>query len=130
MIKVYQTRYGGEKAPLEKRGNCVQAGIASILEMKRDDVLDISQDESDDWYESLQDWPQARGFNLVCFPYLATGGSPLRLPGYYMVGGKHIATGIEHVQVALNGELIHCPLSPDRIAPMEPDTCWLIYKIV
>jgi hypothetical protein len=128
-MKVYQTRFGGETAPPEQQGNCAQACIASILEMGLDDVIDISKYGDNDFYDKLCEWLMARGYYMICFPFEDRDGKPLRLPGYYIVGGTQVVSGAKHVEVAFNGEIIHDPISPDFISKIQPTEIWLIYPL-
>jgi hypothetical protein len=129
MKKVYQTRFGGENAPPEKRGNCAQACIASILELNLDDAFDISQYGDDVFYDEITKWLNDKGYHMICFPYLDIHNLPLKLPGYYIIGGTQKASGIKHVEVAFNGEIVHDPVSPIFISEIIPTEIWLIYPM-
>jgi hypothetical protein len=130
MIKVYQTRFGGENSPKEKQGNCAQACIASLLELLLEETFDITLYDDRDWYDHLANWLHQRGYHMICFPYLDVDNKPLKLPGYYIVGGKQKASGTKHVVIASNGELVHDPLFPDGgISEIEPTEIWLIYPL-
>lgn len=129
MKKIYQTRFGGANAAPEQRGNCAQACIASILELTLEDTFDISQYSDDDFYDNLTKWLNQRGYHMICFPYLDIHNQPLKLPGYYLVGGTQVSSGVRHVEVACNGEIIHDPISPNFISTIEPSEIWLIYPL-
>jgi hypothetical protein len=129
MKKVYQNRFGGEAAPVEKRGNCAQACIASILELPLEETFDISAYGDDEFYDCLTGWLNKKGYHMICFPYLDIHNQPLRLPGYYIIGGTQLASGVKHVEVAYNGEIVHDPVSPNFISVIEPKEIWLIYPL-
>jgi len=129
MKPVYQTRFGGEYALPEERGNCAQACIASILELNLEDSFDISQYGDGDFYDELTTWLNKKGYHMICFPYLDINNKPLKMPGYYIVGGTQKASGIKHVEVAFNGEIIHDPVSLNFISVIEPTEIWLIYPL-
>ena len=127
MKKIYQTRFGGEHS--DSKGNCAQACIASILELNLTETFDISEYGDDEFYDILTAWLNERGYHMICFPYLDRDGIPLKLPGYYIVGGIQVTSGIKHVEVAFNGNIIHDPISPDFISVIWPTEIWLIYPL-
>jgi hypothetical protein len=128
--QVYQTRFGGDKAPKEKQGNCAQACIASLLELPLEEAFDISKYDDDNFHDHLTVWLNKRGYHMVCFPYLDINNQPLKLPGYYIVGGNQEVSGVKHVEIAFNGKIIHDPLFPDgRISVIKPTEVWIIYPL-
>jgi len=129
MKRVYQTRFGGESAPPEHQGNCAQACIASILELDLDDVIDITKYDDDIFFDKLREWLMDRGYFLMCISSHDWDGKPMRLPGYYIVGGPQVSSGVKHVEVAYNGEIIHDPISPNFISRIDPKEIWLIYPL-
>jgi len=129
MNKIYQNRFGGANAPDGKKGNCVQACIASILELNLEDTFDITQYGDGDFYDVLTAWLNKRGYHMICFPYLDRDNKPLNLQGYYIIGGTQITSGIKHAEVAFNGEIIHDPISPNFISQIQPFEIWLIYPM-
>jgi hypothetical protein len=66
---------------------------------------------------------------MICFPYLDIENKPLELPGYYIVGGTQIKSGVKHVEVAFNGRIVHDPITPYAITTIEPSEIWLIYPL-
>lgn len=124
MKKVYQTRF-----TIQDKGNCAQACIASILELELNEAFDVSQYGDEEFYDALCTWLLERGYYMICFPYLGRDNKPLKLPGYYIIGGEQVTSGVKHVEVAYNGEIIHDPISPNFISEIFPTEIWLIYPL-
>ena len=110
MKPVKQTRLHKGLLPIEDRGNCFPACIASILEMEVEYVIQIQQHyDNPKWNYVLADWLNERGYvwrlpnegeDLTDKYVLAIGGSP-RFPTE------------THVVIYLNGKLAHDP-HPDN----------------
>jgi hypothetical protein len=100
VIPVDQTTFG------KPNGNCLQAALASILELPLAEVPHVGP--YDDWWERLSQWALTRGFELLCLTLGA--GPPPR--GYYLASGP-AARGLMHTCVYRGGELAHDP-HPDR----------------
>jgi hypothetical protein len=58
MIHVFQTKFGRD------RGNCLQACIASVLEMDIDKIPDFQSSESG-WFRALIDWCEEYDLGLL-----------------------------------------------------------------
>ena len=96
MKPVFQTVFDSVK------GNCLQASLASVLEVSLDEVPDLA--ERDDWYGMLNKWlRETYGVEVVCIP--VGGWTP---PGFHLTGGDG-GRGMEHVVVGKDGEMIHNP---------------------
>ena len=108
MIPVFQTRFGGKDVPVEERGNCFQAAVASILELPLDVVPNIQEyDDNLDWYDIFSKWLEKFGFGFLCFP---AGGSGI-IQGYHLIGCKSttLGEGECHTLVGFNQEVAHDP---------------------
>ena len=96
MKPVFQTVFDSVK------GNCLQASLASVLEVPLDEVPDLA--ERDDFLEALNKWlRETYGVEVVCIP--AGGWTP---PGIHLTGGLEPG-GLEHIVVGRDGEMIHNP---------------------
>ncbi len=103
MIPVYQTRYGS------KKGNCFQAALASLFELKLDAVPDFCNKYSthtDEWYVQYLKWLNKRGYTSI------TIKDNLSRPNYkncyLLVTGKN-ANGVNHCVIYRNGKPVHNP---------------------
>ncbi|KKM20550.1 hypothetical protein LCGC14_1644400, partial [marine sediment metagenome] len=103
------------------KGNCLQASLASALEVSLDTVPDLA--ERDDWYEALNTWlRETYGVEVVCVP--AGGWTP---PGIPLTGGMG-ARGLEHVVVCKGGAMIHDP-HPKNGGLSEEKEHWLFVAV-
>lgn len=64
MKPVVQTRRGGHDVPPEQRGDCMQASIASILEVPIERVQ-IPHSDDEHWWDTAQRGVRALGYALV-----------------------------------------------------------------
>ena len=113
MIKVYQTRFGGEDAPMEKQGNCFQACVATVLQMPLEEAFDCTSLQSEDhWFDDFNEWLEQYG--LGCIWFETSEEKPMSAS---IIRGIHIAecksktlyNGERHAIVIRNGELFHDP---------------------
>jgi hypothetical protein len=103
------------------KGNCLQASLASALELSLEAVPDLIQ--RDDWHEALNKWlRETYGVEVVCVP--AGGWTP---PGIHLTGGKG-ARGLEHVVVSKDGAMIHDP-HPKNGGLSEEKEHWLFVVV-
>ena len=88
-------------------GNCLQASLASVLEVPLESVPHFSRDESDaTFYAAVRRWLIAQhGLTVMCFPesYWAE-----HQPVYHLISGRS-PCGSEHVVVARDGDVVHDP---------------------
>jgi hypothetical protein len=61
---VQQTKRGGLNVPLEERGDCLNAAIASVLEVPIERVV-IPWSEDEHWWDSTQRACETLGFRMV-----------------------------------------------------------------
>lgn len=123
MKPVDQTQFAGEGAG----GNCVQASLASILNLPLSDVphfLEIANTPQE-WEFAFEDWLAERGIGFV------------RREGEYIWDGYYLASGpsprgVSHMVVYHDGNLVHDP-HPSRaginavsriyvLAPLDPSS--------
>lgn len=104
MKPVMQTKRGGEDAPLEERGDCLNAALASILEVPIERVV-ISWSEDEHWWDSTQRAVKDHGYELVV-------ASTHIWPGTYWIAtvpSLNLGGGETHAIVMRDGEVAHDP---------------------
>lgn len=112
MHKVEQTRTGGPDNPDGEHGNCLQAAIASILELPLEIAPDLS-DFPDDWWDTLQEWAAILGYYFLNFESSYTIEDLQGwLKGPAMVGVKSINGDYGHM-IVVSPEEVWNP-SPNR----------------
>lgn len=115
MKPVFQTRFGGIKAPPEEAGNCWQAAVASVLEIPLEEAFDLTKyDETDEehWFEQYNKW--LFGYGLACIYFRSTKEQPITcsvLLGYHIAECKSatLKNGEYHVVVIKDGHVVHDP---------------------
>ena len=117
MKPVYQTREG------YPNGNCLQACIASVLEVSLDDVPEIPP-ESADWVADLHTILAPYGYYTVD---ITTDGT---IPqGWHLIAGKSPRGDFYHSVVGLDGEMVHDPhLSGDGLRTTEAFTLFVTFN--
>lgn len=105
MTPVVQTIFYDPAVP-GRMGNCLQAAIASVLDLPLDEVPHFVQNDEDsdgevNWSTSLGVWLGLRG--------LQVDPTAEPLPGEaYLVTGRS-ARGVMHMVVYRDGDLVHDP---------------------
>ena len=100
MIPINQTQFAGQGVG----GNCVQACVASLLELPVEDVphfLEIAA-SPDEWELAYEDWLESRGLVNLRFEYHHI------FEGFYLATGPSVR-GVNHMTVFYDGELAHDP---------------------
>lgn len=114
MTPVDQTRFYDPTAPVEEqRGNCLQAVIASLLDLPLDAVPHFVQDHVDsdgckDWWDSLVEFVRSHGWN----PYAAVPVSDYPDQHLFVSGPSPRGVGDDglwHVVIYRSGEMVHDP---------------------
>lgn len=118
MIPVDQTRSGAID------GNCLEACIASILELPLEAVPDLAcrahdGTDGEHWMEPLTRFARIHGYAVA---YVTD--AHLRPRGHHIACGPSDAGG--HAVVALDGRIVHCP-HPSRLGFRMPVTWWLLF---
>lgn len=110
MKPVYQTRFGGPDDPEEEQGNCMQAALASIFEVRLEDAPDFTGEiVNGKWFLSLEAWLARRNLELVVVGAGCHFTPPVE--GYYIqcVESTTLGEGEGHTVVAKNGQVVHDP---------------------
>ncbi len=136
MNPVFQTRFGGSKAPRAEQGNCMAACLASIFEIRLGAVPDFDISELVDgegYLKQLQAWLRPKGLWCVS---LDLDGQDWRPLGWAMVGVNSEAldterTGDGHIVVAYDGEIVHDPNPKSQKGPRDYKTreWWVFVKL-
>ena len=131
MKPVFQTTFGGPKAPIEERGNCFSACVASILELPIEQVPTFVIE--DDWHIAAQTWLNARGLWLLSLPWDDEWGAIVLEPfgGYHIIGGQSPRGEHGHSVVGLRGEIVHDPHpSGEGIRPPNAEFPWELSVLI
>jgi len=103
MKKVYQTKFGA------REGNCLQACIASILELTLEEVPDFcSEFEGEKYYEQFVKWLNKKGLSALPVNVEDDLNRPNYKGCYLIVGGKN-SDGVMHAVIYKDGKLVHNP---------------------
>lgn len=106
---VSQTRFGGSQHPPEEQGNCVQAAIASLLNIPLVEAFDavaaytVEEAGGSHWFHALERWARERGLR-VWWQERALSG----VMGLADVNSIDLP-GDRHVVVARGLEIVHDP---------------------
>lgn len=122
---------GDPLPPIGDRGNCMQAAVASILNLTLDDVpnfIDHARDDDHElpedvppaWFESLLGFLVSRGYSLVV--------TTVPLPGLGLMSGRSPRGPWTHLVVAEGPDVVHDP-HPDRTGVTEPDSWWYLVPL-
>ncbi len=99
MKPVYQTKFG-------PHGNCMQAAIASILELSLDDVPDFPTDDGDKQMGAVNAFLRPYGIILIHVTY----SNKAKIPNlYHLLDGEGCKDGVMHTTVAFAGKTVHDP---------------------
>ncbi len=99
MKPVYQDRFGG------KEGNCMQAAIASILEVPMTEVPHFMLYDTDDWWEKYEDWTKQFGLQ----PIGIDPNGVWKPKGWHLIIGGSPRGEFDHVVVGFAGVAVHDP---------------------
>lgn len=123
MIKVFQTRYGKEE------GNCYQACLASILEMKLEDVPDfcnLYKEPFGQWQIEANKWLRRFGLATITIqPNFRSVHDKEVLKGCHLIVTGKNNDGVNHCCIYKNGACIHNPNK--KCKGIKPDTIDLIF---
>lgn len=84
-------------------GDCFRACVASILELRLDDVPNIQNSDNHDWWQAWNDWLEPRKI------YLCAWAGDWRPKGYSILTVKSKAHAWHHAVVALDSRPIWNP---------------------
>lgn len=124
MRPVDQTEFG-------ERGNCVQACVASLLELPLEAVPHFLLDENGELdehraWKRMDTWLAGRGLERKMF-YLWPGWEKcMRAQGFHLIGGDGPRSR-GHLVVGCSGTMIHDP-HPSRAGLVKPEEFWFLVK--
>ena len=119
MMPVYQDKFGLDWTKPDA-GNCLQACLASVLEVALDAVPHFVVLE--DHHDAMNRWLlEHYGLYVLAFP--STGPEPWA-QGYYLQSGKG-PRGAEHIVVMKDGELAHDPIGENGPGLSEVTCTWV-----
>lgn len=129
MRLVYQTKFGGNDAPLEEQGNCFQACVASILELPIEEAFDCRSYADNGWFDEFNKWLSK--YDLGCIAFDHSIEKPLacsEIKGYAIMECKSetLYHGERHVVIIKDGSLVH---DPNRHAQRQGE-CQGFYLLV
>ena len=105
MRYVQQTILAGRGCTPKTTGNCLQAAIASVLNLSLDEVPHFAAIKGN-WWDEFREWLWRRGLDVVYLQFSAIEKMPP--VGPYIVNGVS-PRGYGHSVVYLNGHLEHDP---------------------
>lgn len=130
MFEVYQDRFGGDDAPIDKQGNCFQACVATILQMPLEEAFDCCSYPDDMWFDEFNKWLKQYGLGCIFVEHSMEKPIPhTEFIGLYMVQcqSETLYQGNHHVVVASDGEFLH---DPHPLANGQLGDCRGIYIFV
>ncbi len=112
MNPIFQTKFGGKDAPLGEQGNCVQACVASLLEIPLDEAFDSRPYSDEIWFDEFNKWLGRRGLYCIAFDHSVE--KPLmctQIMGYAIMDCMSVSLyqGEHHVVIIKNQEVVHDP---------------------
>lgn len=113
MIPVTQTILHDD--PEGRVGNCLQAAVASALNLELDEVPHFAQEEL--WELSMLEWLKARGFMVLTCPVIRH----IPLGVAYGISPR----GVMHAVVVQDGAMVFDP-HPSRAGLVRVDGAWMI----
>lgn len=105
MKPVFQDIFHSEDNEEGHKGNCLQACIASLLELPLSGVPHFVEHEGGDWFEEMNKWLVAREGLYAVNLDESTFHPP---PGYAILNGLS-ERGVMHSVIIRNGKLVHDP---------------------
>lgn len=124
MKPIHQTLFG------DKRGNCLQAAVASVLELSLDEVPNFSDwYKYTDWAKWIDEWTVPRGFYMIDVPvstFISEDGELYKPHGYHLLNGKSPRGDFYHVIVCKDGKKIHDPY-PEGDCELATEETWVLF---
>ncbi len=105
--------------PEGRPGNCLQACVASILELSLEEVPHFVENEEVEWQHAMIQWFKEKGYSIF-------GTDGLYKPTGYCIACGLSERGFRHAVVWKDGELIHDP-HPSRAGILETDWFYIIF---
>lgn len=117
MIPIKQNIIVGN--PEGRKGNCMQAGIASLLELSLEEVPHFIEQEN--WWEFTKNWLLQKGY------ILRERSRKEQVIGYSLAIGLS-PRNIYHCVVALDGNIVF-DVHPTNAGLLDIDYYWILEKI-
>ena len=99
-------------------GNCMNAALASILEIKIEDIPCFEDMDKYEWFPALSEWLEKLGFYLIRFNYT------IFFRGYFIVNGIS-PRGTLHSVVYKDDQMVHDP-HPSRGGILKIRSIWVL----
>ena len=128
--QINQTCFGSTDSPIEQQGNCLQACIATVLQIPLEEAFDCRfHEDNGGWFDDFNEWLEQ--YNLGCIYLEHTKEKPLtcsEIKGIFIMEcmSKTLYQGDRHVVVMRGGDLLHDPNPNAR----EQGECQGIYLFV
>ena len=106
-------------------GDCLRACIASVLELRREDVPDFAQDFGHRWFRELVRWAEQRNLHAFCVSTesLITNVHPNNL--FWIAFGECVR-GYRHTVVCQSNVVVWDP-HPSRAGLLELEDALIIF---
>lgn len=115
MIPVMQTKRGGADVPVEERGDCLDACLASILEVP---ITEVPVPHTDEWWDKAQEAVGRYGYHLVIFDVKLGGPDVYWIAGVPSKNLKRADDTPELHSIVMRGwDVVHDPCLGDRYEP-------------
>lgn len=102
MKPVYQTILSGPNS------NCMQATIASILELDIDQVPNFIEHRGADWFDKVKEFCLPFGVYPIYLAFSESENREFKPFGYHGIGVE-TERGVLHSVVGFNGKIVHDP---------------------
>lgn len=105
-------------------GNCMQAAVASLLELELDEVPNFNDGEPDGvaFWDRLDDFLEDFGLKAMCMPLASLAyedGTRFVPPDYHLIFGDR--NGEPHVIVGWRGAPVHDPMPDTKPTWLDPE---------
>ena len=102
MISVFQDKFSGHP----DGGNCIQASVASLLELRLDDVPHFLKESGcwATWRITLDEWLEKSGL----YAHWTYGDKIVHFDGYFLATGP-TTRGTHHMVIYKGNEMVHDP---------------------
>lgn len=107
--------------PPAVNGNCLNAALASILEIDIEEVPHFEDMTRLKWYPSLRRWLESLGFHLLRWD------QKVYLPGFFIANGPS-PRGFEHSVVYHKTKMVHDP-HPSRDGLEKITSVWALLPL-